>query len=163
MKVAFEIQEKRKMNGENNADAKVLFRAPDEIKELVAAFESCTLPREEWNHRAHLTVALWYLSRHSQAAATNLIRRNILRHLDAHGIVTTKDSGYHETITLFYMRVVSKHLSEADARESIVDLTNQLIETYGDKNLPLEYYSKERLMSWEARTHWAEPELKPLD
>ncbi len=162
MKEAFEIQEKRKMNGENNADAKVSFRTPDEIKELVAAFESCTLPLEKWNHRGHLTVALWYLSRHDQATATSLIRRNILRYIDAHGIVTTKDSGYHETITLFFMQVLGKHLSKADTRESIVDLTNQLIETYGDKNLPLEYYSKERLMSWEARTCCVKPDLKPI-
>lgn len=150
------------MKGENNANAKVLFRTLEEIKKLVAAFESCTLPREQWNHRAHLTVALWYLSRHSQATATNLIRRNILRHLDAHGIVTTKDSGYHETITLFFMHVVSEHLSEATVRESLVMLTNKLIETCKDKNLPLEYYSKERLMSWEARTRWVKPDLKPL-
>ncbi len=151
------------MNGEKDACAAVLFHTVKEIKEFVAAFESCALPLEKWNHRGHLTVALWYLSRHDQATATNLIRQNILRYIAAHGVVTTKDSGYHETITLFFMRVLSKRFSEADAYDSIVMLTNKLVETYGNKNLPLEYYSKERLMSWEARTRWVEPDLKPLD
>lgn len=151
------------MTVEKDARAAVPFHAVEEIKELVEAFESCALPLEKWNHRGHLAVALWYLSRHDRTAATNLIRRNILRYIAAHGIVTTKDSGYHETITLFFMHVLSKHSSEAATRESIVGLTNELIEAYGDKNFPLEYYSKERLMSWEARTRWVEPDLKPLD
>ncbi len=151
------------MCSEKDACAPVWFRTVDEIKELVAAFESCTLPLDKWNHRGHLTVALWYLSRHDRATATNLIRQNLLRYIAAHGILTTKDSGYHETITLFFMHVLSKHLGEAATIDSIVGLTNQLIETYGDKNLPLQYYSKKRLMSLEARTGWVEPDLKPLD
>ncbi len=37
------------------------FRTADEILALVRRFEDCTLPREEWTHAAHLTVALWHL------------------------------------------------------------------------------------------------------
>jgi hypothetical protein len=39
---------------------------------------------------------------------------------------------------------------------------NSLIKAHGDKTLPLKYYSRERLMSWEARTRWVEPDLSPL-
>ncbi len=151
------------MRGEKDTCVIASFRTVGEIKEFVAAFESCALPLEKWNHRGHLTVALWYLSHHDQATATSLIRQNILRYIAAHSIVTTKKSGYHETITLFFMRVLSRHLTEVEACESIVGLTNKLLETYGDKNLPLQYYSKQRLMSVEARTTWVEPDLKPLD
>jgi hypothetical protein len=136
---------------------------PEEIGKLVEAFESCTLPREEWTHRAHLTVALWYLSRHGEAEATELIRRGIQRFNRARGIVTTRTSGYHETITLFYVRVVRRHLRESGAGGCAVDLVNSLLRDYGDRNLPLEYYSRERLMSWEARAGWVEPDLKTLD
>jgi hypothetical protein len=138
-------------------------RTFDEIEHLISAFESCSLPRESWNHQAHLTVGLWYLVRHEKREATALIRRNIQKYNRAHGIVKTKTSGYHETITLFFIRVVSKYLSEACTNNSIVELLNGLIDSYGDKNLPLVYYSKERLMSCEARTRWLEPDLKSLD
>lgn len=151
------------MSSEKIARGAGSFRAEIEIREFVASFESCVLPLDEWNHRGHLTVALWYLSRHDRETATNMMRQNLLRYIAAHGIVTTKDSGYHETITLFFMRVLSKHLSECGEGASILDLTNRLIETDGDKNLPLEYYSKKRLMSLEARTRWVEPDLQPLD
>lgn len=138
------------------------FRTSEEIERLVSAFESCTLPRAEWNHRAHLTVGLWYLAKHEKAQATRLIRENIRKYNHACGIIQTKDSGYHETITLFYVWLVSKYLSGA-RKSSIVELVNELLNAYGDKRFPLEYYSEERLMSWEARTSWIEPDLKPLD
>ena len=45
-----------------------------EIESLVRAFEAGNLPKPEWTHRAHLTVALWYLRRHPRAEATRRIR-----------------------------------------------------------------------------------------
>ena len=134
-----------------------------EIDSLVRGFESCTLPREEWTHRAHLTVALWYLLHHDKEEATELIRNGLKRFNEAKGIITTARSGYHETITLFYIHIVSKHLRESRAEISIVNLMNNLIERYGEKSLPLEYYNKERWMSWDARAGWLEPDLKRLD
>ena len=138
------------------------FHASEEIERLVSAFETCTLPRDEWNHRAHLTVGLWYLAKHEKAKATSLIRESIKKYNHACGIIQTKDGGYHETITLFYVWLVSKHLNNA-SKSSIVELINEVLNTYGDKSFPLEYYSKERLMSWEARASWVEPDLKPLE
>lgn len=138
------------------------FRTSEEIERLVSAFESCALPREEWNHRAHLSVGLWYLVMHERARATNIIRDGIKKYNHARGIVQSKDSGYHETITLFYVSMIDKYLI-GRKKESMGDLLNGLLNIYGDKRFPLEYYSEERLMSWEARTSWVEPDLKPLN
>lgn len=134
-----------------------------EIEGLVGRFESCTLPRGEWTHRAHLTVALWYMVHHDDADATELIRAGIQRFNHASGIPTTQTGGYHETITLFYIRVIRNYLRGANASDSVVNLVNGLLETYGDRNLPFEYYSREGLMSPEARMSWVEPDLKRLD
>ena len=141
-----------------------------EIEGLIQAFENCTLPRSEWTHQAHLIVALWYLTHYSQPEATNCIRVSeaaslklrIQQYNLAQGIKTTKDSGYHETITLFWIEIVRRYLSVATANGSLVDIANGLIDSCGNPRLPLEYYSRELLMSWDARRSWVEPDLKPL-
>ena len=139
------------------------YRTSAEVLRLVREFEACTLPRAEWTHGAHLVVALCYLVRHEEAEATKLIRDRIQRYNKACGVETTKTSGYHETITLFYVRIIRRFLSAANPDCTLVALANSLTDACGDKNLPLEYYSRERLMSWEARTGWLEPDIKALE
>jgi hypothetical protein len=138
------------------------YRTIDEIERLVKAFERCTLPRCEWTHQAHLIVALWCLTHYSQLEATNFIRYRIQKYNLAHGIQTTKNSGYHETITLFWVQMVRQYLEVAGVNRSIVELANPLIQNYGNPHLTLEYYSRDLLMSQEARRSWVEPDLKSL-
>jgi hypothetical protein len=139
------------------------YRTSAEVLGLVREFEACSLPRARWTHHAHLVVALWYLMRHEEAEATALIREGIKRYNESCGIKTTKTGGYHETITIFYSRMIAKFLSNASPDCTLMMLVNSLINLLGDKNLPLEYYSRERLMSGEARTEWLEPDLKALE
>jgi hypothetical protein len=141
----------------------VKYGTSEEVVSLVKAFESCSLPRSEWTHQAHLIVALWYLSHYSQLEATNCIRNCIQNYNNAIGIKTTKDSGYHETLTIFWIKIVSQYLINKSKISSFVDLVNGLIQDCNSPDLPLEYYSKNRLMSWEARQSWIEPDLKSLE
>lgn len=137
------------------------FESDDEVVELVRAFESCTLPRDRWNHRAHLTVALWYAARLEREAALDAVRRGIHRLNEACGVVSTPTSGYHETITRFYMRVVG-HFVEREREGGWAERANRLLERYGEKRLPLRHYTESRLMSPAARAAWVEPDLAPL-
>ena len=139
-----------------------LYKDVEEIKNLVKEFEACTLKGEKWTHYAHLTIGIWYLSEYPAEQATELIRNNIQKYNASRGIIMTKENGYHETITLFYIWVIKKYLLSAP-EDSLVNLTNDLIDKFGYKQLPFEYYSKERLMSWEARIGYLEPDLAPLD
>ena len=134
----------------------------EEIRSFIGAFEECTLPRSEWTHRAHLTVAMWYLMERSEIEATTRIRNGILRYNGSQGIKTTATSGYHETITLFWTRLVARYLSTADSEKSIVELANGVIRAFGNKDIPFEYYTRDRLLSLEARMRWVEPDLKPM-
>jgi hypothetical protein len=134
----------------------------EEIERLITEFEAGTLPRPQWTHHAHLTVACWYLVCYPMSEAIKRIRSGIQLYNHAVGIVTTRESGYHETITLFWVRMVHHYLCKATLECSVVHLINGLIARYGDKDTPFEYYTRERLMSWEARTGWIEPDLKPL-
>lgn len=134
----------------------------EEITNLVNAFEKCTLPRNEWTHQAHLITALWYLTHYSHPEASNCIRNRIQNYNNALGVKITKDSGYHETITLFWIKIMYHYLTIKGKNCPLVDLVNGLSQ-YSDPRLPLEYYSKDRLMSWQARQSWMEPDLKSLD
>jgi hypothetical protein len=87
------------------------YQTLSEIKILIREFDACTLSRHQWEHQAHLTVALWYLTHYSQPKATNYIRNGIQRYNLAQGIKTTKDSGYHETITLFWIQTLEFNYS----------------------------------------------------
>jgi hypothetical protein len=138
------------------------YRTLSEIEELVRGFETCTLPHSRWTHRAHLTVALWYLAQGSEKEATERMRDGILRLNQAHGVPTTKERGYHETITLFWLWLIGRDAAKA-AGSSIVELANTIAHRYSNSRLPFEYYSRDLLMSWEARTRWVEPDLKPLN
>ncbi|MFP5261106.1 MAG: hypothetical protein ACLGJB_04275 [Blastocatellia bacterium] len=138
------------------------YRAACEVESLVRAFEACTLPRSEWTHQAHLTVALWYLTHCSGREATARIRNGIKRYNASASIQTTKDGGYHETITLFWICAISKYLLLAGEGRPSVDLANEMVARFRDGRLPFQYYSRDLLMSWRARTSWVEPDLKPL-
>src|SRR5215208_7184478 len=99
----------------------VAFRATEEILALVRRFEDCTLPRAEWTHAAHLTVALWHLLQLDWPEATARVRRGIKRYNAAHGIAPTPTGGYHETLTLFWLRFVRSYLEgERNEARSLV-------------------------------------------
>jgi hypothetical protein len=130
----------------------------------VARFENRSLPKEEWTHQAHLTVALWYASHLPFDQALPVVRDGIRRLNEAHGVPTTQTRGYHETITRFYVRLICDYVAGADAvsegtwEERVV----RLLARYGDRDLPLRHYSKDLLMSPRARFGWVEPDLRPI-
>jgi hypothetical protein len=133
----------------------------DEIKQIVEGFETCTLPRAQWTHRAHLTIAFWYLVCYPLPEAIQKIRAGIQRYNESQGIKTTKDGGYHETMTLFWVCIVRHYLTTATLEGHLVVLLNELVNRCR-RDLPFEYYSRECLLSWEARMSWLEPDLKSL-
>lgn len=138
------------------------YKTSEEIELLVRDFEACKLPRSQWTHDAHLTVALWYLMNRTAQEAAMSIRSGIIRYNQANGVLMTPTGGYHETMTLFWTCAVSFYLGQASEGRSLLPLANGMLRLFGNRSLPLEYYTRERLMSWRARTSWVEPDLKPL-
>ncbi|MDY7012799.1 MAG: hypothetical protein SVX43_04215, partial [Cyanobacteriota bacterium] len=90
------------------------------------------------------------------------IRTGIQAYNRAIGIPTTPTSGYHETLTQFWIAMVLQYLAVAPHNASIDGLIEGLLARYSDPNLPLSYYSRDRLFSEEARAAWVAPDLKPL-
>ncbi|HEY9404105.1 MAG TPA: hypothetical protein VIQ24_15710 [Pyrinomonadaceae bacterium] len=130
-----------------------------EIEELVENFESCAVPPAEFDHGAHLSVALWYLSCLPYAAATVRMRDGLRRYTEHNNA----QANYNETLTIFWLKLVRRFLDQGDATRPLAERANELIETYGSSKLVFEYYSGALVQTPEAKASWVEPDLKPLD
>jgi len=135
-----------------------------EIVRLIERFEDGSLPRDQWNHAAHLTVALWYLLAEDEATATQKMIDGIRAYNHANGIRQTRSGGYHETITLFWLAIAGRYARQVARATGALDAINDFVERYAARpGLILEHYSKKRIGSWQARQFWVEPDLRPLE
>jgi hypothetical protein len=130
--------------------------------QIAEGFLARTLPKKEWTHHAHLRVGLWHLLRYPADETLDRLRDGIKQYNVATGGTNTDTSGYHETITRFYVWQIDQFLRQADRALPIDTLAEQLIQQFGDKKAPLRYYSEGRLMSVAARLGWVEPDLMLL-
>lgn len=138
----------------------MIYNGDEEINLLAKAFEERTLPKAEWTHAAHLVVGLYYCYHNPFGVAKNLMSDGINWLNDAHGTPNTETSGYHETLTVFWLRTVANFLEKAGREKSLAELANELVATVNDTKLPLKFYSRERLFSVEARMNYVEPDLE---
>ena len=128
---------------------------------LFRCFEDRSLPREQWTHRAHLKVAYLHLIRFSHQEALQRLRMGIQAYNTAHGIHDTPTGGYHETMTQVWLQLVYTALCQfgpAETADAFFDAQTQLY----DKCAPLLFYSRDRLMSPEAKRSYITPDLAPL-
>jgi len=122
-----------------------------------------TLPREEWTHEAHLAATTYLVLKHPEIDLDTQLRGIISRYNESVGGVNSDSEGYHDTITHAYLRGIRLFLSEADVTRPIHELVNELLMSpMGRRDWPLRFWSKERLMSVEARRSWVEPDLRVM-
>lgn len=127
--------------------------------QLVKDFEAGTLPKESWTHVAHIIVGVSYCLDLPLPEAVGKIRTNIKAYNERVGGQNTDHSGYHETITLFYMRTIAGYLVTTGFSTLTQELLNLLQQQpFLDKSYPLQFYSREYLMSPESRKNWAVPD-----
>jgi hypothetical protein len=134
------------------------YQSEAEIEAVVQGFESCATAKEEFKHRSHLTVAVCYLSDSTPEEALHKMRSGLFRFLDHHGVGRAK---YHETLTIFWIKLVQSALDQIDA-QTLVEMTNAVLEYLADPAVVFNYYSDSRLQSSKARQVWVEPDLKQL-
>lgn len=129
--------------------------------EFLTAFENCTLPAERWTHGAHVRVAYMYASRNSLRGATDKMRSSIKAYAKARNTPDTIDQGYHETITAAFMRLVFAANLQTGPYQSPQDFCKahpQLL----DNSVLRCYYSRDHMMTWEAKAKLIAPDLRPL-
>ncbi len=132
----------------------------DKINSLVESFENGTISRDEWRHAEHLTVALFYLSNHEFETAYAKMRGGIFNLLKSFGVDLSKEMPYHETLTVFWMKIVENFLKSKNGTP-ILEICNELIAKF-DKDYPLRFYSRELLFSDIARANFVEADLEKI-
>lgn len=129
--------------------------------EFLRRFEACEIPFAEWKHRAHLKVAYLYLRRWPLDAAIAKMRLGLKALNAAHGTPEALDRGYHETMTVAWMRLIHCTLCEHGAfggADQFVDDHPELQNRFALRF----FYSRDRLLSWDAKKVFVEPDLTAL-
>jgi hypothetical protein len=124
-------------------------------------FEQGLIPLDEFNHHAHVSVAYELLSRFPIDMAIERMRTAIHAYNAHHNVEQTQTSGYHESLTIAWMRIIHCVMAmqgPAAGADAFLEQNPFLL----CRTLLRLYYSRERIMSWDARTGWVEPDLAPL-
>lgn len=143
-----------------------IYRDEAEIREVVRKFEQCEYGLTEFTHLRHVTVACWYLcttetrtgvanTLDNSSEALKRMRTGLERFIAHHG-----KQGYHETITRFWIELLDSYLRKFAADTPIATKVNRTVECYGNKEILYSYYTRDRVISEEAKREWIEPDLQ---
>ena len=126
-------------------------------KAFLVAFHDGSLAGSEFRHRGHLRLAWLVLQHHSPDEAARILSREIQRFAASQG----SPGRYHETLTRFWVQLVSHAMSEAPQVKGI----DELIERFPlllKKDLPYRHWTRATFDSQNARSDWVPPDLSPL-
>ncbi len=140
----------------------VVFCSDGELEVIGKGLADRALPKERWTHAAHFAATLWFLRYRPKVDLSAVMPGMIRAYNESVGGANTDTSGYHETITQASIRAARAFLMEAPA-EPLYETCNALLRSrLGDPDWLLEYWTRERLFSVEARRGWVEPDLREL-
>jgi len=125
--------------------------------EFLRLFHQSVLSGEDFRHGGHLRLAWLILSKHPRDVAEQIVARQIRQFAVANGA----SNRYHDTLTRFWVRLVSHVMGIAPEAGSIDELLARF-PLLLDKSLPYRHWRGETFNSDEARAGWVEPDLVPL-
>lgn len=129
------------------------------ITRIGQAFLARTLPKSEWTHEAHFAVTVFLARAHPELDLPRVLPRLIVMHNESIGIENSETSGYHETLTRFYLASIRAFLEERPADEGLLETVSSLLASpVSRRDSPLAHWSPGRLFSAEARRRWVEPD-----
>ena len=140
-----------------------LYPGDDAVTRIAHGMMARTLPKAEWTHAAHFAAALWLLRDRPLAAAVADMPDMIRAYNAAVGGENTDTAGYHHTITLASLGAAAEVLGRYGAEHPLHLIVDDLMASpLGRPDWLMDYWSKARLFSVEARRGWLEPDLQTL-
>jgi hypothetical protein len=134
-----------------------------EIDAFIAAFEGCSLPKERWTHGAHLLTGACYVHGLGEAAALERMRVCVRRFNESVGGKNTETSGYHETITVGWIKLLGGLLREVGPMERAAFAALAVARFEGQRDIFSRYYDFDLVGSTDARLRWVAPNLRAFD
>jgi len=110
-----------------------------------------TLPKSRWTHEGHLLACVALVRRHGAIDALSMLRAAIPPYNESTGVSNTPTTGYHDTITVYFVWAIDRLLTTGHDAPAI--LRHPLVA----RNAPLEFWDRESMMSPAARLAWMEP------
>lgn len=139
----------------------------ESLDAFVAAFEARALGTQDWTHAAHVTVGGCYCLAYGEDGALERMRAGIRLLNESLGGRNTPTSGYHESLTRFWLKLIARFLEEHRAlhpQAARIDAIRALLGSLGHRSqLYREYWTYDALASTAARAAWVEPDALPLD
>lgn len=128
------------------------------LRTLIESFEAGVLPLDQWHHATHLAICTWYIL--NDNFPLTRLRHGIRHYVECQDGVNGKASGYHESLTQFWLRVVTAYV-QALPKMSTLQYARAVVHQFGrQKNLWREYYAADGLdliASEDARVRWIPP------
>jgi hypothetical protein len=138
------------------------FTSDEEISLIGLGLLDRTLSKSVWTHAAHFAATLWLLRCRPDVEISRAMPGIIRGYNEATGGANTQTSGYHETITQASIRAARAFLVEAPPGPLFVTCNALMRSRFGSPDWLLEYWTRPRLFSVEARREWLEPDIKRL-
>jgi hypothetical protein len=124
---------------------------------FLRAFEDGTLPKSSFTHAAHVLVGAAYCYTLEEEAALRQMRERVRAFNEAVGGKNTETSGYHETLTRFWIAMLSR-LRRGAEWPSRVAFAQAAVERFGQqRDLHTDFYDFDVVASTEARRQWVAP------
>ena len=124
-------------------------------QELVEAFESTTLPGDQFPHAAHVRVGWFYLCHHPLLEAMVRFKVALQRFATAQG----KPERYHETITIAYLLLIAERLAGARGLSWLEFAERNPDLLRWQPSVLARYYTDDTLWSERARQVFVMPDL----
>jgi hypothetical protein len=141
------------------------------LEAFLAAFESGTLPKHRWTHAAHILTGACYVHTLGEAQAIAHMRTRVRAYNLAVGGQNTDTSGYHETVTILWIKLLSAYHRETTAAdptlahpESRPTFATRAVARFApQRDILRRYYDYDIIASTEARRTWTSPNVGSLD
>lgn len=136
-----------------------VFHTEEELDGLMERIRTLHMPNNEFTHRYHLAMCACTVI---GGGTLDDVRATILALNASNGVEQTSTGGYHETLTVAWHALVTSHIASLPPETPRLLAVNSVLHAFMDKSVILGYYSRDRILSWEARIGFVAPDMRPL-
>jgi len=133
-----------------------------QVQHIYIGVKDHSLPKDQWTHGAHLCASVAIVSERGLARAETEMPDIIRSYNLACGVTNSDTEGYHQTLTLFYLRETARYLDQLTTPDW-GQRTSALLNTdMAARDYPLRFYSQAHLFSVTSRRIWQPPDIRAL-